>query len=66
MDDVRVDPNESRAAVEVPGTRVVPLDHDAERRGSLRDRVSLCVVEQPATYSPPLVPRHDEELLDDE
>jgi hypothetical protein len=64
LEQLWLDRRESRTRVEAPGGLVAVLNDDTERSGALRDRISLCVGEQPVPNSTLLVARRDEELFD--
>jgi hypothetical protein len=56
--------HEARAPVEAPSLPVALLDDDLERSRPFRDRIALCVGEQPVSDATPLVAGRDEQLLD--
>jgi pimeloyl-ACP methyl ester carboxylesterase len=60
-----LDRHDPRTRVEAPSRLVALLDDDVERSRAFRDRVTLCVGEQPVSDAPPLVAWRDEELVDD-
>ena len=59
-----LDRHEARAPVEPPSLLVALLDDDLERSRPLRNRITLCVGEQPVPDATLLVAGHDEQLLD--